>query len=446
MGFRIQRSVPREFRLDVRSRDDWLMVSGMFGPLGQGTGIGWYVIPPLAILLAITSIMTWHVSKTEKWTSYRRPLYVVAVLAESWIVVVGLTLILGGPVGVGSFTKAVAFFTALGVFWVFTIILASSKIQGKFIPELGRFRPDLIYPTGANLARGEIFAGLGLKLLLTTFPAEIATWGWLPVWNWWGLTWAVIAMVVLVAVRGMVKMQIMMRRTLYGRLQGWSGLLIEEGLLWIGFAGLAYGFLNVFMGYVPFTLIYPRYWPGWILVILSAIILIPIRGQLKLRYDRATMKFSTTVGLQALLYIGILVMFYGLMALFMGEFFGFSSNLGLVLGGLVEAGGLILVVFGRAKSLMHDRKGQLPQMLWMLAHVDDETRLKVMTKRLEVFYRLPSERRLEHMRNMNHALLELPERERSLVSSSRFSALASLPSEMRLELMKTMDKIMMAGG
>lgn len=417
----------------------------MFGPLGEGLGIGWYIIPPLAMLIGITSAMTWKVSKTEKWTTYRRPLYVIAVLAESWIVVVGLSLILSGPIGVGSFGKAVAFFTTLAIFWGFTIILASSKIQGKFIPELGRFRPDLIYPTGANLARGEIFTGLGIKLLLTTFPAEIATWGWIPVWNWWGLTWAVISMVLLVAVRGMTKMQIMTQRMLYGKYLGWSGQIIEEGLLWIGFAGLAYGFLNVFMGYVPFTVIYPRYWPGLTFLILSAIILIPIRGWLKLKYDRITMKFSTTVGLQALLYAGIVLMFYGFLATFMGKFFGISTTVGLVVGGLVELGGLILVVFGRAKSLMNDRRGQVPQMLWILAHVDEETRLRVLKNRLEVFYHLPEKRRFEHMRNMNNALSELPDAQRSLVAKSRMSALASLPAEMRQELMKTMDRILMVG-
>ncbi len=422
------------------------MVGGMFGPFGAGTGFGWYVIPPLAMLLAVTLIMTWHVSKTEKWTTYRRPLYTIAVLAENWIIIVGLSLILTGPPGVGSFGKAVAFFTTLAIFWGFTIILASSKIQGKFIPELGKFRPDLIYPTGANLARGEIFTGLGMKLILTTVPAEIATWGWLPVWNWWGLTWAVISMVLLVAVRGMTKMQILMRRMMYDKYLGWSGQLIEEGLLWIGFAGLAYGFLNVFMGYVPFTVVYPRYWPGLVFLILSFIILVPVRGWLKLRYDRITMKFSTTVGLQALLYLGVVVMFYGLISLFMGKFFGPSSSLGLVVGGLVEVGGLVLIVFGRAKSLMNDRKGQIPQMLWVLAHVEEEIRMKVMTKRMHVFYQLPPERRLEHMRNMDNALKELPEPQRSLVFKSRLLALASLPEEMRLELMKTMDKIMMGSG
>lgn len=422
------------------------MVGGPFGPFGEGTGVGWYIIPPLAMLIAITTIMTWHVSKTEKWTTYRRPLYVVGVLAESWIVVVGLSLILTGPLGVGSFTKAVAFFTTLAIFWAFTIILASSKIQGKFIPELGRFRPDLIYPSGANLARGEIFTGLGMKLLLTTLPAEIATWGWLPVWNWWGLTWAVISMVFLVAVRGMAKMQISMQRMLYGKLQGWSGLLIEEGLLWIGFAGLAYGFLSVFMGYVPFTLIYPRYWPGWILIALSVIVLVPIRGWLKLKYDRITMKLSTTIALQALLYIGIVILMYGYLVLFMGKFFGFSSPLGLLVGLPVEVGGLILVVFARSKSLMNDRKGQVPQMLWILAHVEDGRRLEVMKKRMEVFYHLPADRRFEHMNNMNRALNELPEPQRSKVAMSRMMALASLPDAMRMELMKTMDRVMMAGG
>lgn len=418
------------------------MTEGMFGTFGEGTGIGLYMIPAVAILIAITAIMVWPVSKTERWTKYRPPLYVISVLAENWIIVVGLTLILTGPIGVGSPLKAVAFLSAISVFWAFTIILASSKIQGKFIPELGRFRPDLVYPTGANLARGEIFAGLGLKFILTTFPATLATYAWLPVWNWWGLLWAIIAMVFLVAVRGIAKVHIMLRRMLYGQFAGWSGLLIEEGLLFLGFAGLAYGFLNVFMGYVPFTVIVPRFWPGGWYVLASAILLIPIRGWIKLKSDRMTMSYQRTMFLMALLYLGVLLLFYGFIAMFMGKFFGLSSPLGVTIGLVLQIFAISLLVWGRTKSIMNDRKGMIPQMLYVVAHEEEEKRLKVIRDRLKTFAELSEERRYYYMSLMNEALAELPPKQREIMSKTRVSALATSTPEVQRKIMKTMDRIM----
>lgn len=419
------------------------MKEGMFGPLGEGTGIGLYMIPPVAILIAITAIMVWPVSKTERWTTYRRPLYIISVLAENWIIVVGLALILSGPIGVGSPLKAVAFLSAVAVFWGFTIILASSRIQGKFIPELGRFRPDLIYPTGANLARGEIFAGLGMKFILTTFPKTLATYAWLPVWNWWGLLWAIIAMVFLVAVRGMAKVHIMLRRMLYGQLVGWSGLLIEEGLLFLGFAGLAYGFLNVFMGYVPFTVIVPRFWPGGWFILASAILLIPIRGWIKLKSDRMTMTYQRTMFLMALLYVGVLLLFYGFIAMFMGKFFGLSSPLGVAIGLVLQVLAISLIVWGRTKSLMNDRAGMIPQMLYVVAHEEEEIRLKVIRDRLNTFAELPEERRYYYVSLMSESLAELPPEQREIMMQSQMSALATLPPEVRRKMMKTMDRVML---
>jgi len=45
-------------------------------------------------------------------------------------------------------------------------------------------------------------------------------------------------------------------------------------------------------------------------------------------------------------------LFYGFIALFIGSFFGISGSLGLIVGGFVEVGGVVLTVFGRAKSLI----------------------------------------------------------------------------------------------
>lgn len=423
-----------------------MTTTGFFGPFSAGTGIGFYILPPVLILLAITLTMTLPITRRVKWRSYRRPLYVIAVLFENWISVIGLTLIVVAPPGVGTEDKAIYFFAAITVFWAATIVLASKRIQSKFIPEMGLFRPDLLYPTGANLARGEIFAGLGLKLMLTIMPGSIHNFAWLPVWNWWGLLWAILSMVFLVAVRGMAKLKIvLMGRMILQRMQGWKGTLLEEGFLYLGFTGLAYGFLNVFMGYIPFTVLYPRFWPGLVIMLIAAVILIPVRGYLKHSVDRITMSYGRTLGLMALLYVGVLVLIYGMIVMLMGKFLFISTTLGLLLGLYLQALAISVIVFGRTSSIMNDRKGMLPQMLWVVSHADEKDRVRIMTQRLNLFASMDEKERLVNMSNMYDALMQLPEEPRGIMIGSQMTAMSLLEQEARTRCMKTMDSVMRSG-
>ncbi|MGC8562920.1 MAG: hypothetical protein ACP5NO_06995 [Thermoplasmata archaeon] len=416
--------------------------TGLFGTFSSGTGIGYYILPPLLIILAVTLSMTLPITRRVKWTTYRRPLYIVAVLFENWIIVVGLTLLLTAPPGVGSEQKAVYFFLAIIVFWGATIVLASKRIQSKFIPEMGLFRPDLLFPTGANLARGEIFAGLGLKLMLTITPASVHNFAWLPVWNWWGLLFAALSMVFLVAVRGMTKLKVvLLGRMIYGRMLGWKGILIEEGFLFLGFTGMAYGFLNVFMGYIPFTVLYPRYWPGLVIMLVAAIILIPVRGYLKHKTDRITMSTKRTLGLMAILYVGVMVLMYGMMISIMGRFLFVTTSLGLILGLFLQTLAIGVIVFGRTRSIMNDRNGMLPQMLWVISHADEKDRERIMRLRLEIFASMEESERFKHMKNMYNALLQLPQDQQTLMITSQMMALANLEQGQRSRCMRTMDKI-----
>ena len=423
-----------------------LTATGFFGIFSPGTGIGFYILPPVLILLAITLTMTLPITKRVKWLTYRRPLYVIAVLFENWISVVGLVLILVAPPGVGTESKAIYFLLTIIIFWAATIVLASKRIQSKFIPEMGLFRPDLLYPTGANLARGEIFAGLGLKLMLTITPTSIHNFAWLPVWNWWGLLWAELSMIFLVAVRGMTKLKIvLMGRMIKQKMLGWRGTLLEEGFLYLGFTGLSYGFLNVFMGYIPFTVVYPRFWPGALIMVVAAIILIPVRGYLKHKVDRITMSYRRTLGLMALLYLGVMVLMYGMIVMLMGRFLVVTTTLGLVLGLFLQALGISVIVFGRARSIMNDRKGMLPQMLWVLSYSDEEDRQRVMKSRLENFASMNENERFVNMSNMYDALMQLPEEKQSIMLGTQMMALSVLDQEKRSKCMRTMDRITSMG-
>lgn len=422
---------------------DWKRIFWLFFPSNRDRV---YILPPVLILLAITLSMTLPITRRVKWSTYRRPLYVIAVLFENWISIVGLDLILVAPPGVGTQSKAVYFLLTIIVFWLATIVLASKRIQSKFIPEMGLFRPDLLYPTGANLARGEIFAGLGLKLMLTITPVSIHNFAWLPVWNWWELLWAELSLVFLVAVRGMTKLKVvLMGRMIKQKMLGWKGTLLEEGFLYLGLTGLSYGFLNVFMGYIPFTVVYPRFWPGAVIMGIAAIILVPVRGYLKHKVDRITMSYTRTLGLMAILYVGVMVLMYGMMVMLMGRFLIITTTLGLVLGVFLQALGISVIVFGRARSIMNDRKGVLPQMLWVLSHADEQDRQRVMKMRLEIFASMNEKERFVNMSNMYDALMQLPDDRQSTMLGAQMMALSALETEKRNKCMRTMDRVTSMG-
>jgi len=85
--------------------------------------------------------------------------------------------------------------------------------EKAFLPSLGRgigkpmptqFRPDLIFEEGRSICCGTMSPSLGVKMLFTPFS--------LPVWNWFGLLVAIVGMILIIPIRGIVRMLMMRAR------------------------------------------------------------------------------------------------------------------------------------------------------------------------------------------------------------------------------------------
>ena len=411
-----------------------------FHEIGQ-----WYV--PFILIAMIVTIMLSPVNRYMRYSSYRRPLYVIGTVAETFIFVPGFIMLLApaGPV------RFYSFFISIGVFWLLTIILASRRVIGKFVPEIANFRPDLMYPSGAMLARGEIFAGLSLKVLLTgTLIAGFGTspaFG--PVWSWWGLAWVFYSMIFLIAIRGMYKMKVRLTRMFHNRRTGLIYWIIEDSILWTGFSMLSYGFLNVFMGNIPFQYVTPAYpmiktlfLPGLIPLIISAVILVPVRAVYKSRRDSMTETLASALGAQVILYIEIIFLLYGWISLFMGAFLVPKITPGLYFFLIMAPLAAFLLIHSRAVALRNERRGMLANMLHFLSYEPIPVVKNVISKRLTLFASLPQERRVIALAEMSTALEELPPREKELLSNARFESLASVPEDVRSNIMEVMDRAM----
>lgn len=403
----------------------------------------WWV--PLILIAMIVAVMVAPMSRFVPYWWYRRPLYVFGTLAEMFIFVPGAFMVLApaGPV------RFYGFFGSILVFWVLTIILANPRVIGRFVPEISSFRPDLMYPSGAALARGEIFAGLSMKVLLS--GVVITGFGLSPMqgpmWSWWGLAWAFYAMIFLIPVRSMVKMKLRMAALFAGRKRSYVSLLVEELLLWGGFSMLAYGFLSVFMGNIPFQYVTPAYptvrtlyLPALFPLGVSFVVLVPLRAWYKSLHDPMTETFRITVGGQGILYTGVLILLYGWIAFYMGGFLLPKNTLGLWIFAVVQPLAALLIVYGRAKALRHERAGMLANVLHFLSNRSSEVQRRAITDRLRAISRLPESRRIDALAAMNASLNELPEEEQERLNLSRMGALATVEPAVRERIMAVMDR------
>jgi hypothetical protein len=399
----------------------------------------WAAAVPGVILLAIIAVMLWPSAGLQRYFAYKRPLFIITIVAELWILVGGAALFFPDTIR----EKALWFQLMLGGFFALTAIISLPGLTGEYRQGLF-FRPDLLYGNGAYLARGEIFVALGIKLLVTEQIAE-------PIWNWWGLTWALAAMIFLVPFRGILKMR--MRRARFLGLDNWmgpgfrAGLWVKETFLFVGLFLLVYGFANVYIGKVPFTWTpgdpmgkggLPEFW-GLAFLAGAFFILVPVRGWYKTRLSEPpTLAQEFAKGI--LVWVAFLVLIYGFFLLFNGEwqtFYGFDYY-NFWWGVWISVLGFLMIGPLRSITLRDEFRGTLRIMMPRMADATEEERRLMMGRRLEVVAAMPDRPRKENIKLMMRIIHSMPDEARQKMVKTRTELMADAPAERRAVLVRTM--------
>jgi hypothetical protein len=332
-------------------------------------------------------------------------------------------------------------------FWLSGAWLASHFTQGSYVSGLEirptfAFRPDIILPGGVQLVKGIVLTGVGLMLM---FQPELV----FPKWNWWGFVLAFWGIITIIPLRGMYKLVVGRRRRLLG-IGGKSHAFIwaKESLLFLGLLLLLYGFINAFMGTVPFLALRPQpqtFWGGLLLFLFSFLVLVPFRGYSKTIVPEGTETYGFLVMKAVLLYLGIVLLMYSMIAWFMGAFLvpQLSSNpVGFALGiGLLLLGGVLILVL-RPMSLDNEFRATVRIMVGILADAPEAVREKLMRERLQFLARCPENQRNRQVAMMVAAVRLLPEDKRSRVLASQIKLLAGMSPNHRGRLMGAMDVAM----
>lgn len=413
----------------------------------------------IVFVATVVTLMLFPWAGRRTYLAYRTPVFIAGVVFMPLFLYIGAVLSaseagsLVSPDPPPPDIRTALLLLGLGFFWLSAAVLALPQAHGDYVPGLG-FRPDLILPGGVNLVKGIILTGLGLML---SFQPTYR----LPVWNWWGFALAFWGIITVIPVRGMLKM--LMRR---GRLLGepwatsWWAVAIRENVLFVGILILLYGFLNAFMGRLPFTTLLVKNWNGWIIVAGAWLVLVPLRAWFKTTIREGDERWWQTVAKQLLLYAGFGAVIYGFIVSFMGSFLQMhpdTNQAGFVIGPSLIAAGFVLAVPLRAAALRNEWKATVRIVTGRICDLPEERRLEFITRRVAVLagqaegqrrgnmrrmldglVQAGEERRLRFLQTMVGVLAELPNDDREALMRSNAACLGELPEDARREVMKAM--------
>lgn len=399
----------------------------------------WPLAVPTALLVVLVVSLLWPSGGVRGYFSYRTPIVVVAMAAELWIVVLGVALHLpSGRVASDEWFQA-----GQVVFFLLTALNASPGITGTYRAGAG-LRPDLIFGGGAYLVRAEIFVALGIELI--TSPERVAH----PVWNWWAVIAEVAALLITVAYRGLLKMQ--MRRARFLGADNWmgagarAGVWVREGFLYLALLFVVYAFFNMYTGLVPFTWVpgdpqapggHPV-WSGLAWLAVAFVILVPARGLLKTRLPEPP-TLAQELAKQTLLWVGYLPLIYGFLLVFAGEtpslhgygYFNFGWGL------WVSVLGIIMLVPLRAVTLREEFRGTVKIMAATIADTPEPQRRQLLARRLATVAALRDRERIIHLGLMVATVEDLPPDRRQGVQATRDAVLDAADPELRDTLRAT---------
>jgi hypothetical protein len=428
----------------------------------------------IGLISAVLSIMLYPKAGVETYFAYKRPLFIAGVVFMPLFIV--LAALLRAPFGTPGYPFGLDWKAGLIVvifvgFWLSASILSSKWTEGVYVPgmevrPMTPFRPDLILPGGVNLVKGTVLTGVGTMLMIHDRLM-------VPIWNWWGFEFAFWGIILLIPVRGIVKMTLGKRPRMLGEKSAFGARSFwgRETLLYIGLLVLLYGFVNAFKGYVPFTAVgvFPRYngfengaagWLGLFLAVLSFIILVPIRGWYKTTLREGMETMGQLVVKQAILYVGTLLLILGFIHLFnlpvdatnpsvhpnvqFAGVYPLDNPIGFTAGLILFILGALLILVFRPIALRNEFRATLQTMVGVVAVLPDDRRREVMRRRLETLANMPDDQRDVHFKEMVVGLNSLSDEMKQRMLRTNLEILSQLSEEKRMRCMRSMDKAMAA--
>lgn len=406
----------------------------------------WTILP----WATVTTIMLWPVGRHLKrsYFSYRSVGFVIGVVSMAYIPFAGFGLMSDLSFG----TKSAIFFglvidlTALGILPGLRWFIG--RPMGMF------FRPDLLFGDGRVLATGTLALVLGLRYIIGS-PAMGVAWP-LPRWDWYAIFFAMVAgLIPLIAVRGMTKLVLRLRRMRDRKWNGWGAVIIREGLLVITVLSIGYGFHNAFLGVRPFTVpIFttdPDFWPALAIVLGTAAFLIFVRGGYKKAigdpFIRETIIQSFVK--QVLLVVGLVGLFYGFMSiLHMDPMHTERGVNGLrtwdntakvwSVGIPIVAWGLTMLIPIRIWIQHYQRHAIVAQMAAVvLPNQKLEHRRRLLAGMMAALQTMPAGRRTSYLATMNEALATADDEARQTMTQAMIAQLLEMSAHQRNTIMET---------
>jgi len=398
--------------------------------------------------------MTYPKAGTKVYVSYRSPLFIGGVIFMPLFIAVAA--VLNTPLS--SALKGELVLSIMVGFWSSAAWLASRRTQGTYVPGLELrpllpFRPDIILPGGVNYVKGTIMTGLGFVIMSAPVKSVFPP----PVWNWWGFVLAFWGIITIIPLRGMFKMVAGKRPRMLGEknafgLNGTSW--VREVWLYVGLLILLYGFLNAFMGTVPFTVLspfHPMVNPpdplygvfGILFLVAAFVVIVPIRGWYKTKLPEGAETPGQRALKDALLWVGTFLLIYGFVTLFMGVLVApYADAFRLGVGLPLFIGGIVLIVFFRPIALRNEFHAIMRIMPGSIASLPDDKRKLIMSRRISALLAMPDSQRNVHVAAMMQGISQLPEELRGAIFKTNFEVLSSLPEDKRMVMMRAMDKAM----
>jgi small basic protein len=430
-------------------------------------------IPPLddaapylsiAFIAAVMSLMQYPRAGLKNYDTYRSSLFIGGVIFMPLFIYIAALLpnVLHTP----ALDKVYLFPIGMLGFWLSAawLVLRTTQgghISGLEISPLLPFRPDFILPGGVTYVKGTILMGVGLMIAI---HPQLG----MPQWNWWGFVLAFWGIITIIPLRGMYKMVKSRRLRMLGLGGTGFGHEINKGLiLFIGLLIMLYGFVNAFIGEIPFTALgvkaeFNTFATGTqtgqaiaiVTFILAFIVLVPLRGWYKLRLLEGVETRSQIVIKQLLLWLGTLLLFISFIHLFNlppirnSGYIGFypeNNLLGFVVGLVLFLAGSILILILRPIALRNELEATMLVMVGVASDQPDNIRKWMLERRVRTIAAMPEEQRNRHVAWMAQGLSQLPDEKRSIMMDTQMMVLASVDAETRRRIMSAMDQAMMGG-